>query len=80
MVLYFWESAMKAFVIAFLATIVAMTLVTPVQAEFTDNPRSHYCGTTKVAWKDGCRPTVPCPPGMHGRFGGDRAFNIKNCH
>jgi hypothetical protein len=49
-------------------------------AGIVDNPNYHYCGATRVWWKAGCRPTVPCPPGMVGRWGGSNAFNIKNCH
>jgi hypothetical protein len=67
-------TALLAMTIAFLVAAIS------ANAGFTDNPRSHYCGTTRVAWKEGCQPTVACPPGKHGRFGGDRAFDIKYCH
>jgi|GEM_PF-4402049 hypothetical protein len=65
-----------------LLTAAIAVLIAPIAANagFTDNPLSHYCGTSRVSWKEGCLPTVQCPPGKHGRFGGDRAFNIKNCH
>ena len=65
--------------VAMAAIAALMIAASPAGAGIVDNPNYHYCGATRVWWKAGCRPTVPCPPGMVGRWGGPNAFNIKNC-